>query len=157
MIIIRAAEAADQAPITRLVRGARLNPIHLAWPNFIVAEEATPTQRTLVGAGQLRPHPDGSRELASLVVLPAYQNRGLGNRLIHALFTQAEFPLYLYCNGIMVPYYERFGFHVVGGDDLPPSLARHYRVSQAIIWPATRLLRRPLVLAAMRHLGPAFL
>ncbi len=154
MIIIRAAEPADQIPITRLVRGARLNPLHLEWPNFIVAEEVTPTLRMLVGAGQLRPHADGSRELASLIVLPAYQQRGLGGQLIQALFARAEFPIYLYCRGDLVPYYERYGFYVISGDDLPPSLARHYRISQAIIWVATRLLRRPLVLAAMRHPGP---
>ncbi|RIK58527.1 MAG: GNAT family N-acetyltransferase [Chloroflexi bacterium] len=154
MIIIRAAEAADQRPITRLVRGARLNPLHLAWPHFIVAEEVTPAQRTLAGAGQLRPHADGSRELASLVVLPAYQQRGLGGALIQALLSRAPFPLYLYCRGELVPYYARFGFRLAMEDELPPSLARHYRISQAIIWGATRVLRRPLVLAAMVHPGP---
>jgi amino-acid N-acetyltransferase len=155
MIIIRAAEAADQIPISRLVRGARLNPLHLAWPHFIVAEEVTPTQRALAGAGQLRPHADGSRELASLVVLPDYQQRGLGEALIHALLGRAPFPLYLYCRGHLVLYYERFGFRVATADELPPSLARYYRISQDIIWVATRLLRRPLVLAAMVHPGPA--
>lgn len=154
MIIIRAAEAADQRPITRLVRGARLNPLHLAWPHFIVAEEVTPTQRTLVGAGQLRPHADGSRELASLVVLPAYRQRGLGGALIHALLVRAPFPLYLYCRGDLVPYYARFGFRLATAGELPPSLARDYRISQTIIWVAARLLRRPLVLAAMVYPGP---
>lgn len=155
MIIIRAAEAADQLPITRLVRGAQLNPLQLAWPHFVVAEKVTPTQRTLVGAGQLRPHADGSRELASLVVLPAYQQRGLGGALIHALLGRAPFPLYLYCQGALVPYYTRFGFRVATADELPPSLARDYRIGQASIWVAARVLRRPLTLAAMLHPGPA--
>jgi N-acetylglutamate synthase-like GNAT family acetyltransferase len=155
MTIIRAAEAADQIPITRLVRGAQLNPVHLAWPAFIVAEEVTPSQRTLVGAGQLRPHADGSCELASLVVLPSYQQRGLGGALIHALLGRAPFPLYLYCRGDLVPYYERFGFRVATVDELPPSLARDYRISQAILWVAARVLRRPLTVAAMVHPGPA--
>ena len=138
MIIIRAAEAADQIPITHLVRGARLNPLHIAWPHFIVAEEVTPIQRTLVGAVQIRPHADGSRELASLVVTPSYQGQGLGAALIHAIFKRARFPLYLYCRGDLAPYYARFGFRAVSGGQLPPSLARHYRISQAFIRVATR-------------------
>lgn len=152
MIIIRAAEAADQRRITRLVRAARLNPLRLDWPNFVVAEEVTPDRRTLVGAGQLRPHADGSRELASLAVAPAYQQHGLGAALIHALFSRATFPLYLYCRGDLAPYYTRFGFRIASGDELPPSLARQYRFSQAFIAVANKFLRRPLALVAMvRH------
>lgn len=155
MIIIRAAEAADQVPIVRMVRDAHLISLHLDWPHFIVAEEVTPTQRTLVGAGQLRPRGDGSLELGSLVVLPAYQGQGLGTALIHALINRAGSPVYLFCRGELTGYYERMGFRVAIANELPPSLARYYRVSLAIVWLMIQVQRRPLVLAAMRHSGPS--
>jgi hypothetical protein len=37
-VTIRVATEADQATITRLIRQGRLNPRHLHWANFLMAE-----------------------------------------------------------------------------------------------------------------------
>jgi amino-acid N-acetyltransferase len=70
---IRPATAGDQAEIGRLVRQARLNPRALDWRAFVIAE----ADDNPVGVAQVRRHPDGSRELASLVVVPAHRERGI--------------------------------------------------------------------------------
>ena len=79
-IRIRRATADDQPAITRLVRGARLNPRSLHWERFVVAD----AQRDLVGVAQVRRHPDGSRELASLVVQASARGRGTAAGMIDA-------------------------------------------------------------------------
>ena len=61
-LIIRRATAADQATITRMIRSANLNRMNLKWPNFLVAEEGG----AVVGIGQVKPHGDASREVASM-------------------------------------------------------------------------------------------
>ena len=71
-ITIRAATANDQDGILRLARGERVKPIGLHWPNFMIAERAN----ELVGMVQLRQHPDGSRELGTLVVRRGSRERG---------------------------------------------------------------------------------
>ncbi|HEY2941485.1 MAG TPA: hypothetical protein VGN09_03535, partial [Vicinamibacteria bacterium] len=65
MVTIRPATQADQATIVRLVRRANLNRMNLRWPNFLVAE----SDGGVVGIGQVKTHRDGSRELASMVVV----------------------------------------------------------------------------------------
>jgi N-acetylglutamate synthase-like GNAT family acetyltransferase len=156
MIVLRAATASDQPAIIALVRAARLNPMNLRWPHFIVAEVIYLTQRTIVGVGQLRPHHNGTDgdtvlELASLAVAPAYQGRGLGRLLVECLVTRAEErPLYLMCMNDLEPYYRRLGFVAVEGADVPRALALPYRMGRAASVIATAVLRRPMRLVIMQ-------
>ena len=46
-------------------QAAGLNPFSLGWPRFLVAEDGG----RVVGVAQIKPHGDGSRELASLAVV----------------------------------------------------------------------------------------
>jgi amino-acid N-acetyltransferase len=92
----------------------------LNWPNFIVAEEGG----AVVGIGQVKAHGDGSRELASLVVVPARQGSGIGSSLIRTLLASYPGVLHLTCRRELHGYYERFGFRRLDRAEYPPYFAR---------------------------------
>jgi N-acetylglutamate synthase-like GNAT family acetyltransferase len=122
-VVIRRALAGDQAAIADLVRAARLNRRELDWRRFVVAEDAG----QVIGAGQVRLYPDGSRELASGVVRPAYRGRGVGRRLIEALLAAETGPVYVLAERQHAGHFARLGFRPVEPAALPPGLARTYR------------------------------
>ncbi len=146
---VRPALEADQEAIRRIVRAARLNPFRLAWPAFVVAEE----HGQIVGVGQIRRHRDGTRELASLAVIPAYQGNGIGGAMVEALLKGRSGPIFLYCMVQLVGYYERFGFRVVTAAELPPGMRRMYRLGQAALGLLNKISPGDLSLAAMRWPG----
>ncbi len=133
--IIRAATAADQPTINALVRAARLMRWRLAWRNFVVAERIKEGTSRIVGVGQLRPHSDGTLELASLAVIPEEQGHGIGGELVRTLLRKASLggnqkTLYLMCEGGKVPYYQRFGFHeLTVAKTMPRTMRRFYQVA----------------------------
>jgi hypothetical protein len=67
-VIIRPATEADQATITRLIRQARLNPRHLHWANFLIAEVDV-DKLSACARSRLTP---GHTEVAQDLVLPEY-------------------------------------------------------------------------------------
>ncbi len=148
-ITIRPAIPTDQPAISALVRAAHLNPIRIGWRNFLVAED---TGR-VVGIGQVRPHSDGSRELASLTVAPDCQAAGIGTRLTRALLKRETPPIYLFCQETMGSYYIRFGFQTIGREDLPPVLARMHRLANLIAAVSSRLTSHHTRIIAMRRAG----
>src|SRR5206468_11470410 len=80
------------------------------WTNFLVAEEDS----AAVGIGQVKRHHDGTRELASMVVVPERRGQGVGGAIIEKLI--ADHPgevLHLTCRRQLAGYYEKFGFKVV--------------------------------------------
>ena len=118
---IRAAKAEDQATIRRIIRAANLNPMSLDWPNFLIAEDAG----EVVGIGQVKTHRDGSRELASIAVVPARQGQGIGSAIVNALLDRhGGGVLHLTCQGKNEGYYARFGFRRIPRKELPPYFAR---------------------------------
>ena len=118
---IRAAKAEDQATIRRIIRAANLNPMSLDWPNFLIAEDAG----EVVGIGQVKTHRDGSRELASIAVVPARQGQGIGSAIVNALLDRhGGGVLHLTCQGKNEGYYARFGFRRIPRQELPPYFAR---------------------------------
>ncbi|MGD8604809.1 MAG: GNAT family N-acetyltransferase [Anaerolineales bacterium] len=104
---LRSAEKADHEAIRALVHGARLNPLGLDWRRFIVVEGP---QGELLACGQVKPHRDGSKELASLVVEEQHRGQGLGGIIVKRLMNQHGQPLYLMCRSTLTSYYTRFGF-----------------------------------------------
>ncbi len=121
---IQAAEQTQAAAIRDLVRSSGINPTGLAWERFLVA--LTPADE-LVGCVQIKPHRDGSRELASLAVAPAWQGRGLARALIEALLAGNPGELYLMCQSRLGPLYGKFGFQAIAREQMP---AYFRRVSQ---------------------------
>lgn len=124
-IIIRPATAADQPAIKALVCAARLNPSGIRWPQFLVAEDGA----RIVGIGQVKPHGDGSRELASIAVVPDQQRKAIARLIIRALLARERGTLYLTCRDQMQSYYARFGFRPAPPPELTPYFRRLRRLA----------------------------
>ena len=128
---IRAAKAEDQATIRRIIRAANLNPMSLDWPNFLIAEDAG----EVVGIGQVKTHRDGSRELASIAVVPARQGQGIGSAIVNALLDRhGGGVLHLTCQGKNEGYYARFGFRRLPRKEWPKYFARLLPLVNAVAW-----------------------
>jgi N-acetylglutamate synthase-like GNAT family acetyltransferase len=136
-VTVRRAGQEDQAAIIALVRHARLNPRGLAWPRFVVAE----TDRDIVGVAQVRLHPDGARELASLVVQSASRGQGIATAMIDALLAEERGEVYTLIDRRFRRHFERWGFRAVDPDQLPRSVSRVYRVGR-VVTAIGALLRR---------------
>jgi N-acetylglutamate synthase-like GNAT family acetyltransferase len=120
-LIIRVATEADQPTIRSLINEAHLNPMSLDWPNFVVAVE----EGAIVGVGQVKAHKDGSRELASIAVVPERQGQGIGRALIEMLLArEAGVAVHLTCRRELQGYYERFGFRRLEPGEYPPFFRR---------------------------------
>lgn len=117
---IRTATEADQPTIRRLIKEAGINRMRLHWSNFLVAEE----DGTIVGIGQVKAHGDGSRELASIAVIPTRQGQGVGSALIKTLLVHEHGVVYLTCRRQLQGYYERFGFRRLDPAEFPPYFRR---------------------------------
>jgi N-acetylglutamate synthase-like GNAT family acetyltransferase len=126
VIVIRPAAAADQPHIQSIVRAARINPFGLHWPRFVVAVDEESGR--VVGTGQIKLHGDGSRELASIAVLPERRRQGVASLVIWHLLRQTPGRLYLTCRSRLGSFYERFGFRAVDLDDMPPYFRRLKRL-----------------------------
>jgi N-acetylglutamate synthase-like GNAT family acetyltransferase len=119
-VVIRVASAADQPAIRRIVRDANINPFSLDWRRFLVAER----DGRIIGVGQVKPHGDGSRELASIAVLPDWRGRGIASAVIQALLARESGPLYLTCRSPLESFYLRFGFQRIERDEMSPYFRR---------------------------------
>lgn len=115
-LTLRPAAPADEMTIHRLVREAQINPLGIHWERFVVIESP---QRTVVACGQIKRHSDGTHELASLVVDPAWRGQGLARRIIEHLIAHHAGPLFLMCESSLEPLYEKFGFVRLADADLP--------------------------------------
>ena len=114
-LTIRPATQADQETIRRLIREANINRMSLRWPNFVVAED----DGAIVGIGQVKTHGDGSRELASIAVIPARQSQGIGGAIINTLLAREDGVVHLTCRRQLQGYYERFGFKCLQPAEFP--------------------------------------
>jgi N-acetylglutamate synthase-like GNAT family acetyltransferase len=125
---VRPANAEDQATIRRMIREAGINPMDLKWPNFLIAEDAG----KIVGIGQVKAHRDGSRELASIAVVPSRQGQGIGSLIVNSLLERhGNRVLHLTCELKRQGYYERFGFRRIARNEFPRYFARMMPVVNA--------------------------
>ncbi len=147
MIILRPAEAADQKRIVAIIRAAQINPLDLKWPHFVVAVDDASGE--IVGTAQVKTHRDGSRELASLAVVPQWQGRGLARRLIEYWLTTTQGTLYLTCRSSLGGLYAKFGFRVIDANEMTPYFRRLYRLVAAL----RPLMRRSDALLVMKRDG----
>jgi N-acetylglutamate synthase-like GNAT family acetyltransferase len=114
-ITLRKATSNDAARIRKLVIEGRINIFGLDWRRFIVAIDAA---GLAVGCVQLKPHRDGTMELASLVVDPSLRGHGIARELIGAVIAIHAGGLYLTCRSELGVFYEKFGFKVLSLDEL---------------------------------------
>jgi N-acetylglutamate synthase-like GNAT family acetyltransferase len=140
---LRPATAADDRAIHQIIAQVQINPMGLDWRHFILAVD---TNDKLIGCGQLKPHRDGSVELASIAVVPGWRGRGVARRVIEYLIEQHPGRLYLTCRSELGPLYRKFGFEVVAYSEMPPYFKRVSRLVTMI----NKLSHRPVVLLVMR-------
>jgi N-acetylglutamate synthase-like GNAT family acetyltransferase len=126
-LLLRSARKEDFPAIRALIRETGINPTGLDWHHFLVAE--LPDGR-FVGCGQLKPHFDGTLELASIAVKADWRGNGVARQIIQALMEKAPRPLYLTCRGSLGVFYEKFGFRVLQRDEMPPYFRRISRVAE---------------------------
>jgi amino-acid N-acetyltransferase len=131
MVCLRPATRADQPAITALVRSERLNPNGLDWSRFTVA---VGEDGAIVGAVQLRRHPDGSRELGSFVVAGDARGRGIGGRLIDVLLKRAHnpsnTPVHMVTASAHADHYRRWGFRPIEPRQAPSAVRFNYRLGR---------------------------
>lgn len=146
-LCIRPAMALDQVAITRLVHSERLNPHGLAWQNFVVATRGA----TLIGAVQMRQHPEGSRELGSLVVAREHRGRGIAARLISALLARHPGRVHVITRDANAVHYRPWGFERIDTSAAPRTLRRHRLIGQCASVLSLLTGRRPRRLVVLRR------
>ena len=79
----------------------------------------------LLGCGQIKPHNDGSHELASIAVQVQFQRQGVAQSIIQGLLAlDLKRPLFLMCRARLGSFYVKFGFHAIGQEDMPAYFRR---------------------------------
>jgi N-acetylglutamate synthase-like GNAT family acetyltransferase len=111
----------DFPAIKALIHETGINPMGLDWRRFTIAKTL---DGQFIGCGQLKPHGDGSVELASIAVTPAWRKKGVASSIIRKLMADAPRPLYLTCLSNNEPFYEKFGFRAIHGNELPKYFRR---------------------------------
>lgn len=135
----RKATAADSATIRSMIADAHLNPMGLDWRRFLIIEEAG----QIIGIGQIKQHGDGSRELASIAVVPSHHGQGIGTQIIETLLAGETGTVYLMCAPALEPYYQRFGFEKIDRSEMPPYFKRLLGMVAAV-FRAVQLVYRSL-------------
>ncbi len=126
---LRRASREDAGAIRRLISRVGINPFGLNWRRFWIAVDGT---GRLVGCGQVKPHHDGSRELASIAVEPEWRGRGIARAIIETLLAENPPPVYLTCRASLEPLYNRFGFRVLQPGEMERDLRRIWRLAGLI-------------------------
>lgn len=134
---LRAAVQKDAPAIRKLIWRVRINPTRLDWRRFVVAEGE---KGQVLGCGQIKPHRDGSRELASIAVQPEAQGEGIASAIIRHLIATEPPPLYLICASPLSAFYPRFGFVELLPAEMPPELRQSWQLVNGLkrIFPKMR-------------------
>ena len=122
----------DFPAIRGLIRDVRINPLGLDWQHFIIAVDSA---GRLIGCGQLKPHQDGSLELASIAVIPERRGQGIASAIIRSLIQSHPGSLYLTCRASLGNFYQRFGFRRLPPEEMPAyfrRIARMVRIARAL-------------------------
>jgi len=122
---LRNAGQQDAVRIRKMVHAAHINPFSLDWRRFLLAVDEA---GAVVGCIQVKPHGDGTREMASLVVVPEYRGQGFARVMIQAVQAGHPRPLYLTCRSPLQRLYRRFGFRSLELNEMPPYFRRLRRI-----------------------------
>lgn len=128
---LRQAAAQDEAAIRELIRLGKINPTGLDWRRFWVA--CTP-QGEVIACAQIKPHRDGSRELASVATHPQERGRGAASALIDTLIAREPTPLYLMCRAALQTFYQQWDFVTIPPEAMPPYFRRVWRLFAIVSW-----------------------
>ena len=119
--VIRPALESESSQIKDLINLVGINPTGLDWRRFIVAVNEN---GLVIACGQIKPHGEDIRELASIAVNPKYRGQGIARAVIETLLQENPKPLYLMCMSHNGPIYEKFGFQVIAEKQMPRYFAR---------------------------------
>jgi GNAT superfamily N-acetyltransferase len=128
---LRLATAVDFPAIRKLIWQTGINPTGLNWRRFVLAVDET---GKLLGCGQIKPHQDGSRELASIAVIPVARGQGIARAIIVHLMKDEKPPLYLTCQPALQALYTRFFFHTLAQSNYPVYYRRLDRLVRFFNW-----------------------
>jgi len=141
---LRPARTEDARSIRRIINQVGINPTGLSWKRFTIAVDAT---GNVIGCGQVKPHKDGSLELASIAVLPNWRGRGVAMRIIEHLLQLYTGRLYLTCRSQLEPLYQKFGFKAIEFNEMPPYFKQISRLAAMY----NKLSHQPGHLSVMRR------
>ena len=86
----------------------------------------------MIACGQLKPHIDGSTEIASLAVQPDCRSQGIARAIIEKLMLDAPRPLYLMCRSELGLLYEKFDFYALQPEEMPPYFRRISKLASLV-------------------------
>ncbi len=141
---LRQATALDDKAIHQIISFVQINPLGLDWRHFILAVDP---DNKIIGTGQLKPHYDGSLELASIAVQPDWRGKGVARAMIEHLLQEHPGRLYLTCRSELGPLYQKFGFEEIQLGIMPPYFRRISRLVNLL----NRLSRRSGRLLVMQR------
>jgi N-acetylglutamate synthase-like GNAT family acetyltransferase len=144
MYTIRKAQANDAAAIRRLIWKVKINPLGLDWRHFLVAVDE---HAQVIATGQIKPHRDHTRELASIATQPEWRGQGIASAIIRQLLAETPRPLYLTTIERTAPFYLRFGFQRLTLAEMPPELGRNARL---VDWLRRRVFQGMPVMVVMK-------
>lgn len=121
---------ADFSAIKHLIFETGINPMSLKWERFYIAKSSDDNQ--FIGCGQLKPHSDGTVELASIATVKEWRSKGVASAMIQKLMEMGPRPLYLTCVSTMGPFYEKFGFRTLEQTELPKYFRRLSNVANFV-------------------------
>ena len=85
----------------------------------------------LLGCGQIKPHSDGSKEIASIAVKEEERGKGIARLIISTLIKlEPERPLYLMCRARLNSFYDKFGFRAIILEEMPTYFKRISRAER---------------------------
>ena len=141
---VRAARAGDEQKIRSLIHAVQINPMGLDWRRFVVAVSA---EDVVSGCGQVKPHGESVRELASIAVWPQYRGQGIARAIIEYLLGLHPGTVYLMCRSPLGILYEKFGFREIQQDEMP----RYFRRMTRLAGLMTRISRDADYLMVMKR------
>ena len=98
--------------------------------DFLIAKDG----EKVVGGVRIKALPEGVLKLASLGVLDAYREQGIGRSLLKKLLeSDSRRPIYVICIPERESFYGHNGFVRIGVADLPQILREHVRGNDAIL------------------------
>jgi N-acetylglutamate synthase-like GNAT family acetyltransferase len=124
-LIFRRAKKEDSPAIHALIHEVGINPTGLDWRRFLIAVTGT---GELAGCAQIKPHSDGTRELASLAVRKQDRGQGVARALIERLLDGQPRPVHLMCRARLGSFYNRFGFRSLTEKEMTPYFQRINRL-----------------------------
>lgn len=130
-ITFRRATADDASAIKALIHLVRINPISLDWERFLLA--SAPDGR-LAACGQVKPHSEGTLELASIAVHPDWRGQGLAREIIQRLLADSPRPVYLTCRSDLEAFYVKFGFRALAAPELTPYFRRIQKLANLMMF-----------------------